>query len=119
MAVPVLFTAELFPFAEIGVGGTTLDTSVVALNTALGEFFTDKVDLAGTIPSGAENLVGTDTVIGSGEENTENVVYVTATVAVGFRGVTPERAAELAAQFSHEDFPHIKVEVVNDAEAHA
>lgn len=119
MAVPVLFTAELFPFAEIGVEGRTLDGSVSAFNAALRDFFTDKVDLADSIPQGAENIVGTDTVIGSGAENTENVVYVTAQVVVGFRGVTPEQAAELAQQFAHEDFPHVKTEVVSGAPAEA
>lgn len=110
MAIPVLFTASLFPFAELAE--SVLDQSVVLLNQELRDFFTDKVDLAGSVPDTPTNVVGVDTVINTDNPD-DHLVQVT--VIAGFKGVSLQEAERLAGQFSSTAFPKVESEVVDPA----
>jgi hypothetical protein len=114
MAIPVLVSAELFPFNDIN--GTMLPDAIVALNKELKDFFADKAEIIST-PADMSNLTDVTTVFGSGLDEQE--AFVQATVVVGFRGVDLHAAKDLAAAFaaahSGKLFNRISVEVLDPA----
>lgn len=115
MAIPVLVSAELFPFNDLT--GTMLPDSVSALNRELKSFFDGKVDLVINTAADGANVTDVTTVYGTGLP--ERVSFLQATVVIGFGGdMTLDEARELAAAFAREhskQFNHVSVEVVDPA----
>jgi hypothetical protein len=115
MAIPVLVSAELFPWNDIN--GTMLPDHVSALNKELKSFFDGKVDLVINADADGSNVTEVTTVFGTGLPEKES--FVQATVVIGFGGdVTLDAARELAASFAREhskQFNHIAVEVLDPA----
>jgi len=115
MAIPVLVSAELFPWNDLN--GTMLPDSVNALNSELKSFFDGKVGLVINTGGDGGNVTDVTTVYGTGLP--EQVAFVQATVVVGFAGdITLDAARELAASFVREhskQFNHIAVEVLDPA----
>ena len=115
MAIPVLVSAELFPWNDLT--GTMLPDYVSALNRELKSFFDGKVDLVINTGADGSNVTNVDTVYGTGLP--EKVAFVQATVVVGFGGdIALDKARELAASFAGEhskQFHHISVEVLDPA----
>lgn len=113
MAIPVLVSAELFPWNDIT--GTMLPDSVSALNRELKSFFDGKVDLVILPGPDGSNVTAVTTVHGTNLP--EVVAYVEATVVVGFNGdITLEKAKELAESFAREhskEFNHVSVDVLD------
>ncbi len=113
MAIPVLVSAELFPYNDIV--GTMLPDAVVALNQELKEFFDGKVEILST-PADMSNLTDVTTVFGTGLPVQQ--AFVQATVAVAFKGVSLAEAADLADSFAKNHskrFNHVAVEVLDPA----
>ncbi len=113
MAIPVLVSAELFPYNELT--GTMLPDAVAALNKDLKEFFDGKVEIINT-PLDMSNLTGVTTVFGTGLP--EQQAFVQVTVVVGFKGVSLDEAGQLADSFAENHgttFNHISVEVRDPA----
>jgi hypothetical protein len=115
MAIPVLVSAELFPWNDIN--GTMLPDAVSDLNKELKSFFDSKVDLV--ISTGADGSNVTEVTTVHGTNLPEQEVFVQATVVIGFGGdITIDAARELAASFAREHskrFNHISVEVLDPA----
>ncbi|MDD4866492.1 MAG: hypothetical protein PHQ28_05010 [Mycobacterium sp.] len=111
MAIPVLFTVELFPYIQLN--GNIFEDSVREFNDELREYFADKVELH-DIPRDSTNLTEVTTVYGT---NTEEVPFVSATVVIGFKGdISLEQARALAAQFETTKFNHVSAEVKDPAD---
>lgn len=115
MAIPVLVSAELFPWNDLS--GTMLPDSVSALNRELKSFFDGKAELV--ILPGADGSNVTEVTTVHGTNLPEKIAFVQATVVVGFSGdITLEAAKELAESFAREhskQFNHIAVEVLDPA----
>ncbi len=119
MAIPVLVSAELFPWNDLT--GTMLPDAVSALNKELKSYFDGKVDLVINTSVDGSNVTDVTTVYGTGLP--ERVAFVQATVVIGFDGdVTLDAARELANSFASEhskQFNHITVEVLDPATVQA
>lgn len=114
MAIPVLVSAELFPWNDLT--GTMLPDSVSALNRELKSFFDGKVDLVINTSADGANVTDVTTVYGTGLP--EQVAFLQATVVIGFDGITLDAARDLADSFARDhskQFNHIAVEVLNPA----
>ena len=115
MAIPVLVSAEMFPWNDLT--GTMLPDSVSALNRELKSFFDGKVDLVINTSADGANVTDVTTVYGTGLN--EQVAFVQATVVIGFDGgISLEAARDLADSFARDhskQFNHITVEVLDPA----
>jgi hypothetical protein len=103
VAIPVLFTVELFPWADLA--GSRFADAVAEFNDELRAFFADKVELSDFPTS---NVTATDTVYGTG---TELIPFVAATVVIGFKGIDVAQSKALAEEFKTSKFNHVTAEV--------